>query len=125
MTQTREVIIEQEEDRISSAMIIGTVVVAALIGIGSVYISGLLLEREEARLHGPLYRAPANPPRAPREIGGVEQTLIESAHHGLRVRDAQQKKLESWSWVDRRSGIVRVPIDRAIDLWLERQEEHR
>ncbi len=33
---------------------------------------------------------------------------------------AQNEKLNSYGWVDRSNGIVRIPIDRAMDLILER-----
>ena len=36
----------------------------------------------------------------------------------LRVREEQT--LDSYAWVDREKGIVRIPIDRAIDLTIER-----
>ncbi len=32
----------------------------------------------------------------------------------------QQKKLTTYSWVDQQAGIVRIPIDRAMELVLER-----
>jgi hypothetical protein len=35
-------------------------------------------------------------------------------------RQAQQQMLTSYGWVDRPNGIVRIPIDRAITLLLER-----
>jgi hypothetical protein len=34
--------------------------------------------------------------------------------------DQQSKKLNSYGWIDRSNGIVRIPIDRAIDLILQR-----
>src|SRR5581483_882040 len=33
---------------------------------------------------------------------------------------AQNEKLNSYGWIDRSNGIVRIPIDRAMDLILER-----
>ena len=33
-----------------------------------------------------------------------------------RLRAADDATLTSYGWVDRKSGIVRIPIDRAIDL---------
>lgn len=34
--------------------------------------------------------------------------------------DSQQKLLNTYGWVDRQKGIVRLPIDRAVQLLLER-----
>jgi hypothetical protein len=36
------------------------------------------------------------------------------------VRAAQEDALNSYGWVDRANGKVRIPIDRAMDLLLER-----
>jgi hypothetical protein len=35
-------------------------------------------------------------------------------------RDSQQEQLESYGWIDREGGVVRIPIERAMDLVLER-----
>jgi len=36
------------------------------------------------------------------------------------IREAEQSALDSYGWVDRESGIVRIPIDVAIDRLLEK-----
>lgn len=36
------------------------------------------------------------------------------------LRERQSRDLDSYGWVDRDRGIVHIPIDRAIDLVLER-----
>jgi hypothetical protein len=35
-------------------------------------------------------------------------------------RAAEEAKLNGYAWIDRKSGIVRIPIDRAMDLLAER-----
>ncbi len=37
-----------------------------------------------------------------------------------RWRDREAAELESYGWIDRKSGIVRIPIDRAMDLLAQR-----
>jgi hypothetical protein len=34
--------------------------------------------------------------------------------------EAQKRDLESYGWIDRKAGVIHVPIERAIDLTLER-----
>lgn len=34
--------------------------------------------------------------------------------------DSQEKLLNTYGWIDRQNGIVRLPIDRAMELLLER-----
>jgi hypothetical protein len=36
------------------------------------------------------------------------------------VRDQQRNAVESYGWVDRAHGVVHIPIERAMDLILER-----
>ncbi len=36
------------------------------------------------------------------------------------LRDAEQETLTTYSWVDRNAGIVRIPIDEAITLTIQR-----
>jgi hypothetical protein len=44
-------------------------------------------------------------------------------HPGLELqalREREQKRLESYGWIDRDSGRIHIPVDRAIELQLER-----
>ena len=36
------------------------------------------------------------------------------------LRQGEAEKLESYSWIDKADGITRIPIDRAMELTLER-----
>jgi hypothetical protein len=36
------------------------------------------------------------------------------------LREREDRALNTYSWVDRNAGIVRIPIDRAMSLTLER-----
>jgi hypothetical protein len=37
-----------------------------------------------------------------------------------KYRDGQRQELESYGWVDQENGVLRIPIERAMDLVLER-----
>ncbi|MEX0777747.1 MAG: hypothetical protein WD042_18750 [Phycisphaeraceae bacterium] len=43
------------------------------------------------------------------------------------LRERQQARLEGYAWRDREAGLVTIPIDRAMTLWIkesrQRQEE--
>jgi hypothetical protein len=45
---------------------------------------------------------------------------IKGAVNLARLRAAEKADLDSYGWLDRKSGTVRIPIDRAIQLLLER-----
>ena len=40
-------------------------------------------------------------------------------------RAAENEKLSSYGWVDRNANVVRIPIDRAMELTAERGLPHR
>ena len=44
---------------------------------------------------------------------------VQSGAELARLRKAEKTDLTSYGWVDRQSGIVRVPIDRAIQMLLQ------
>ena len=60
-----------------------------------------------------LRAAPAPTPPAPRLEAQSGQSLEP-------YRAAEERKLNSYGWVDRQAGIVRMPIDRAMDLVAQR-----
>jgi hypothetical protein len=36
------------------------------------------------------------------------------------LREAESAKLNSYGWIDKSTGVVRIPIDRAMDLLAQR-----
>jgi hypothetical protein len=81
-----------------------------LVGLASVVISALLVALAW------LFVAP--PPVArhpPAQPSPLEHGLFDRATGGDDARAAGVQRLERYEWVDRRTGVVRIPIDRAID----------
>jgi hypothetical protein len=37
-----------------------------------------------------------------------------------KIREAEDQSLTSYGWIDRKNGVVRIPIARAIDMLAER-----
>jgi hypothetical protein len=56
------------------------------------------------------------PPREPRLQVSPQGDLQE-------LRRQEDEALSTYSWIDRASGTARVPIDRAMQLYLERQKK--
>jgi hypothetical protein len=73
-------------------------------------------ERQIARDPAPSPIAQANEPRLP-----PEPRLQSAPGRDMQELRAQETAtLSSYGWVDRQAGIARIPIDRAIDLVLEK-----
>ncbi len=59
-------------------------------------------------------------PRPGPAIGNIEQTTFDAPAAGLAREAAARRELTRWGWVDRRRGIARIPIDRAMRIVVER-----
>ena len=66
-------------------------------------------------------RVAAEPPSLSGRVRVPPQPRLQSAPwrdlHAM--VEAQERLLSSYGWIDRSRGVVRIPIDRAIDLALE------
>jgi len=58
----------------------------------------------------------------PADVGAFPQPRLETDERGQirRFRLSEEQRLHSYGWVDQNAGIVRIPIDRAMDLIAER-----
>ncbi len=87
----------------------------AYLGLGLLSGVGVIAAILLAVLHAP-YSAQRNAAF----IGddGIAQPRLQSAPLGdlQKFRDDKQRALSEYAWVDRRNGIVRIPIDRAMDI---------
>ena len=97
---------ESQEPELRGLLVAGAVIsVAIAIAIGV----GLWLVGFFGGFERPLARAEHNPMPAPQ----LEPHPLADRHR----YDAQQRaKLSAYQWVDRNAGIVRIPIDRALEL---------
>lgn len=55
-----------------------------------------------------------------REVPPLPRLQVSGTVDLKRFREAEEKVLNSYAWVDRDAGIVRIPVERAIELLAER-----
>jgi hypothetical protein len=67
-----------------------------------------------------MHRDPPPPPLATRRPPPEPRLEVDPARELAALRAAEDALLDSTEWVDRRAGIVRIPIDRAIEVLAER-----
>jgi hypothetical protein len=107
----------QERDTVSA---MGAAVLIALTVAGIV--AGVYWARGIRDSVEPPHRRPAaSQPREVTAISGVRQTPIEQADAALELARTRQQ-LSSYGWVDRQAGLVRIPIERGMELVLQRQQ---
>jgi hypothetical protein len=95
--------LRQEAERIHA-------VVIWLVGLGGALASALLVAIAWWLVVPP--PAAEHPPAQPSPL---EHRLFDRAAGGNEARAAGAQRLERYEWVDRKTRVVRIPIDRAID----------
>ena len=65
-------------------------------------------------------RAPASPFAGTRQLPAGPQLQVNPRQDWLSFRAEQEHTLESYSWESRDDGTVRVPIERAMELLLQK-----
>lgn len=106
-------------------MVAGVLLIAA--GIGAAW----WLMGSELRAHRPATDVSLGPPpeervRTERRVGGLLQTPIEGDLPGENPESPgaePDRPPERWEWIDRERGIARIPIERAMELVVERYGE--
>jgi hypothetical protein len=63
---------------------------------------------------------PVSPFAETRQLPSGPQLQVNPREDWLKFHAAQQQALESYAWEDREAGTVRVPVERAMELLLEK-----
>ena len=93
---------------------VGLAIALLVAGLVVWWILGALSAREERAQTSPAFVQPqTNVPPEPRL-----QVSPEADNRAYLEREKQQ--LNRYGWIDRDKGIARIPIDRAMDLLIER-----
>ncbi len=107
---------EQSDMRVRPIALFGlglfVLICVTLLVIGGVYryVSG-----PQAKLD-----RPPSPMAAARSLPPEPRLQVDPGQDLKQVRAAEETVLKSYGWVDRKAGIVRIPIDRAMELLVER-----
>jgi hypothetical protein len=112
--------VHQEEDLMAGRAITLVATAVLLLTLAMCIWAGQLLAGYE-REQRPSRRFPeARLPR-PTEAGGIEQETFGRVPQARIDREQQRRRLHGFGWVERERGVVHVPIDRAIDLYVAEQ----
>ncbi len=114
--------LSQEQDYVDAKKSVVVAITAVAVFIAAIAVAALLLAWTAKQLGGMPQREPPTQ-FAPREIGGVEQTPIETDRFGLRLFDEQRQQLNSYGWVDTKAQQVHIPIQTAIEIFARTANE--
>lgn len=63
--------------------------------------------------------APRHPMAAERQVPPAPRLQTDPAGERLELEERDRARLETYGWVDREQGVVRIPLERAMDLVAE------
>ncbi len=110
----------QEDDVVPGKLVLGFMMGALLIASALLLWSWLTLWVREGHLR-PSRQFPEALLGAPYTIAGVRQHTFDSYNESAELTRRQRRQLNSFGWVDREHGLVHIPVERAIDLLVERK----
>jgi hypothetical protein len=113
--------VQQEREAVASRTVVQIAVVVVVVTVLAVVGQRYLLDRNGVAIHGPPPALRRASTEAPRVIGVVEQTLADGEDDGLARKRKDELLLHQYAWVDRAHGVARIPIDRAISLYVARE----
>ena len=106
--------VRAEPDLIATPRLVAIAVVTLALFLAASVLTGWGLEWWRHRLR------PGGPPPLPAEVGQpkiglVEQQLFENTRTGEDWVASQRRRLEGYGWVDRRAGIIHVPVEQGVE----------
>jgi hypothetical protein len=115
MTAASHPQVPRQEDMLARPLILRIMLVTVTLGISLCIVAYLVLWGRERELR-PSMQFPERDLPAPHTVAGVRQAPFALAHRRPTVFDQQRAALSSYQWVDRSRGLVRIPVERAMDL---------
>jgi hypothetical protein len=112
--------VTQEAERLNQRVILlvsAGVIIATLLGV---LFAWLLLDFEVGTMPA-VERLSERQPRPPAEVNQIETTQFRHATARRPTAAAARHRLGSYGWSDRERQLVRIPVDRAIELRLAGQ----
>jgi hypothetical protein len=115
MSEAHQFEVHSEDDHLPCRVIAIVFAITCALAIGWVGVAWWVLGSSEshARPSGEFSERDLRPPPV---IEGIESTLITVDNPGAVVAADQRAVLDSYGWVDRDRGVVRIPIERAMEI---------
>jgi hypothetical protein len=104
----------QEIERVPRGNTLGLLLGTLLFGTLLCFAAAWLLSARMGTLHTAVGSAAAVRPQL--EVDGVQMKLSAQPGAAQQLQARQREALQGYGWVDRPRGIVRIPIEVAIDL---------
>lgn len=118
-----------EPDRVSVGPILkfaAILILGSLLSMGAAWGMFRLLEaRTEATEAGPTPVEAEQPRTAEQRLPPEPHLEIDEPADLARMRAEEDARLTSYAWVDKPAGVVRIPVERAMELMVEREKNEK
>lgn len=110
--------VRQEEDTIPWVRVAYAFFITITLSLALIACAWSILKAREAELRpsGHFPEATLGPRR---NVASVRQDLYGDMGEGQGLFADQRRQLERYDWVDKKKGLISIPIDRAMDLVVE------
>lgn len=116
--------VEQQEDEIRAAPVLTVLLVVIAVVVGSVAWVAIGLHGAARSRHPEGYTERNLYP--PKEVNSMPmQVFRDKPGLGLQLRMKHEHAIDSYGWVNRKAGVVHIPIGKAMDLYLSRRSQQR
>ena len=105
------------DDVVPRLLVLRVLLWAGVFSIALCVIAYLLMVANERAIR-PDRKFPERYLPAPHEVANVRQEPFSPATPASTLNDDERVLLRSYGWVDRQKGLVRIPIDRAVELMM-------
>jgi len=106
-----------EPEHLKLGAIVTVGVAAIILFILASYWAKWILDTQTAELQ------PNGPPSTPSihraEVGIVNQHLFELDDRAVVTKHTQERRLNSYGWVDRDAGVVHIPMEQAMEAMVK------
>ena len=107
--------IRYEANDISWTKVLVAVAAITVVTIVLMFLLWVMLQRFSKFSSGVDYSAPSSALETPRTVfEGVTSTELDS------IRRAENERLQKYAWVDREKGRVQIPLDRAMEMLVQK-----
>ncbi|MGH7767145.1 MAG: hypothetical protein ACREQP_06795 [Candidatus Binatia bacterium] len=70
-------------------------------------------------------QSPRPPPAQAREAAPAPRLQVRGSNELRALREAEDALLNSYGWIDKENGIVRIPVERAMEIMAEKEGVRR
>jgi hypothetical protein len=111
-----------EPDRVSTRLVTRFGVILAILSVAAMLLMAALFQLldRSAERRDAAARASAGMELRPDRLPPPPRLEVHGSRHWQQFRSAEEVRLSSYGWLNRSTGAVHIPIERAIDLIAER-----